>query len=514
MTDRTDAPSPTDSDAPAGGAGRPNDERPPDERRPDEPRASSQERRSALDRRTFLKRAGAAGAGAALGLGATGGEAGASEVPAAEGSRRTVRKAPHIHRGIPDVIVVGAGAFGAWTAFYLRRMGLDTLLIDKYGPGNSKATSGGETRGVRTSYGNRETPLWCAWAAESIRRWKRYDEEWADRIPAPLFYTTGDVILREEEGNFIANNRVYFDEVGVAYEMLDGDETSYRWPVIDTENVDHVLYERDAGVVRARRAIETVAGIFQDEGGRLEIAEARISGTTEGRIHDLELDDGTRLQAGRYVFALGPWMPLFFPEVLGETIRIPMGHVFYYGTPAGDQRFTWPNVPSYNVPGVTGWPALPPDNRGFRVRTGGSQHPDPDTSPRWVPLDKFERPRGVLRDYFPDMADAPLIETRTCHYESSRTGNWIIDRHPDYANAWFAGGGSAEAFKFGPVNGEFVAKRVMEMDEDPELAEVFRLTPVEEEGEPGEAGDADASGKAQLADTGATDDPGFPYGHG
>lgn len=502
MTDRTEPCHPTDSDAPDGGDARTSE----GESSGGGGQGGRDGSGSGLDRRTFLKRAGAAGAGAALGLGAPG-EAAGSEAPSA-GSRPARRKSAHIHQGIPDVIVVGAGAFGAWTAFYLRRMGFDTLLVDKYGPGNSKATSGGETRGVRTSYGNRETPLWCAWASEAIRRWKRYDEEWADRIPAPLFYTTGDVILREEEANFITNNQAYFDEVGVAYELLDGDETSYRWPVINTENINHVLYERDAGVVRARRAIETVAGIFQDEGGRLEIAEAKISGTTEGRIYDLELDDGSRLQAGRYVFALGPWMPLFFPEVLGEAIRIPMGHVFYYGTPAGDHRFTWPNVPSYNVPGVTGWPALPPDNRGFRVRTGGSQHPDPDTSPRWVPLDKFERPRGVLRDYFPDMGEAPLVETRTCHYESSRTGNWIIDRHPDYTNAWFAGGGSAEAFKFGPVNGEFVAKRVMEMEEDPELADVFRLTSDEDEGDPGEAGED------RLSDAAATDDPGFPYGHG
>src|SRR5262245_40026494 len=44
------------------------------------------------------------------------------------------------------VVVVGAGAFGGWTAWQLLRKGAQVTLIDAYGPGNSRASSGGETR--------------------------------------------------------------------------------------------------------------------------------------------------------------------------------------------------------------------------------------------------------------------------------------------------------------------------------------------------------------------------------
>src|SRR5690242_10356898 len=57
-------------------------------------------------------------------------------------------------------------------------------------------------------------------------------------------------------------------------------------------------------------------------------------------------------------------------------MRTPLGYVCYYGTPPGDERFTYPNLPSYNFPGVTGWAALPVDSRGFRVR-GGERAPTP-----------------------------------------------------------------------------------------------------------------------------------------
>lgn len=69
---------------------------------------------------------------------------------------------------MPDVVVIGAGAFGAWTALVLREGGARVTLLDVYGPGNSRATSGDETRQIRIGYGNREP--YSRWAKEAIGR--------------------------------------------------------------------------------------------------------------------------------------------------------------------------------------------------------------------------------------------------------------------------------------------------------------------------------------------------------
>ena len=53
----------------------------------------------------------------------------------------------------PSVIVVGAGAFGGWTALHLLQRGARVTLLDAWGPGNSRASSGGETRTIRATYG-------------------------------------------------------------------------------------------------------------------------------------------------------------------------------------------------------------------------------------------------------------------------------------------------------------------------------------------------------------------------
>ena len=87
----------------------------------------------AIDRRDFLKVA-TAGAGLAIA-----GTPAAAETPS---SKRT----PLVRSGqVPDVVVVGAGNFGMWTALNLQRMGAKVTLIDQYGPGNSRSASGGET---------------------------------------------------------------------------------------------------------------------------------------------------------------------------------------------------------------------------------------------------------------------------------------------------------------------------------------------------------------------------------
>lgn len=432
-----------------------------------------------IDRRDFLK---AATAGAGLALSGT--------VSPVEAARPRPRRGPAIRVGqTPDVVIVGAGNFGMWTALNLQRMGAQVTVVDQYGPANSRSASGGETRGVRTSYGDRPHGLlWGQWAARATKKWKAWDEEHGHDALEPLFYTTGDIIMRDEMTPFLEETVINWDAMGHPYEILTPEEIRYRWPVIHTPEITVGLYEPSAGVVRARRAIESVARVFQMEGGRIIVGRAAVGGVEGRTITDIEVDGGERLSASSFVFALGPWFPKFFPDLMAKRLSMrTLGHVFYFSTPAGDERYRVPNLPSYNVPGCTGWPALPSDSRGFRIRASGSQGDDPDTSDRRVTEESEERPREILSLYFPELAERGINETRACHYASSVSRNFIIDHHPDYENGWLAGGGSAESFKQGPVLGEYIAGRVMGTETDPELTEGFRLLEDEfEEDEEGE----------------------------
>jgi glycine/D-amino acid oxidase-like deaminating enzyme len=375
-----------------------------------------------------------------------------------------------------DIAVIGAGAFGGWTALHLRQRGMNVVLVDQYGPGNSRATSGDETRGVRSSYGDRgHGRLWMRWARRAMERWRQFDDEQRDHIGGRLFFPTGDIICREEDELFTTRTLEWWRAEGIPHEVVPVDDARRRWPVVNFEGITLVLYEPDAGVVRARRACEAVGFTFARLGGPVRIGYVTAAEADGRRLRTIAFPNGDRIAADRFCFALGPWMPKQFPALLGKLMNLPVGHVCYFATPPRDDRFTYPNLPSWNFRGVTGWPALLPDNRGFRVRTGGERAFDPDFSERLVPAESIARNRAVLQARFPLMANAPLNETRACHYESSATRNFLIDRHPAWDNVLLAGGGSAEGFKFGPVVGEYVAGRVVGEAGDPDLAEAFSI---------------------------------------
>ena len=423
-----------------------------------------------LDRRDFLKKLAAAQAGLMLG-GTTPVAHAPVPNPRPEPTLRSTAKAA-------DVIVVGAGAFGGWTAYYLRQLGASVKLVDAYGPGNSRATSGDETRGVRSSYGDKGiwAELWTNWASQAIDRWIKFDAEWGREMKVRLFFNTGDMIFRAKPEPFTNKTQELWKKLGIPFEVLKAEDVAREYPVFALQDISVVLHESRAGVVRARRACEVVAEAFRQDGGEIFMGYAALGDRVGNRLQNIETSGpAARLTADSFVFALGPWFPKAFPALMGPRIRTPLGHVHYFGTPPGDDRFTFPNLPSYNFPGVTGWPALAPDNRGFRVRSRGDTPTDPDTSPRAFDRKRDRLAREFVKRHFPLLADAPLLETRACHYELSASRNFIIDRHPELANVWVAGGGSAEGFKFGPVLGEYIAKRVLDLEANAKLAEAFSL---------------------------------------
>jgi len=179
---------------------------------------------------------------------------------------------------------------------------------------------------------------------------------------------------------YIEDTMADWDTLGVPYEVLDQEEIRYRWPVIGPEQEIGVgLHEPLAGVVRARRSIEAVAEVFRKEGGDVTLAGAEL-GERDGRqLNNVTLQTGGLVSAAQFVFACGPWFPKVFPDLMGKRLRISMGNTFYFAVPPGDNSYSFPSLPSYGVPGVTGWPALGRDHPriqgpGRREAASGTRH--------------------------------------------------------------------------------------------------------------------------------------------
>jgi glycine/D-amino acid oxidase-like deaminating enzyme len=222
-----------------------------------------------------------------------------------------------------------------------------------------------------------------------------------------------------------------------------------------------------------------VAEAFQKKGGRFRIGRASLGRQSGSRLGDVALADGTKVAASTFVFACGPWLGKVFPEIMKRKLFTPRRDVFFFGTPSGDDRFSYPNFPNYSEDdsqGYYGFPSI--DNRGFKVCPVGEKTAfDPDTDERLVSPYQVKRARDYLALRFPALKDQPVVETRVCQLEMSVDEHFIVDRHPALENVWFVGGGSGHGYKHGPVMGEYVARRVTGQDKNPELESVFRLKP-------------------------------------
>lgn len=527
--------------------------------------ASNEPADGALPRREFLR---VAGAGAGLFM------VGGTDIPRrVETSLTKPITMPRMTSASADIVVIGAGGWGSFTALNLIRKGHKVTLVDAYGPGNGRSTSGDETRGVRSSYGDRpgeQGDTWTLWARDSMKLWTAFDDEWGKHFRLNLFHVTGDLIMRAEWDNFQLRTKILWDKYKIPYEVLNPSDVRKAFPVISMDDITAVLYEPDAGVVRARRAAQAAASAFETLGGKIVIGRATPGTISGGKLQEIKLDTGQTLRADTFVWAVGPWMGKTFPDILAKKTSVPMGYVVYFATPVNDQRFTFPNLPSYNFPGVTGWAALPVDNRGFRVRgaerapgapagppgttpaAGGAAagaapagggggggrgaggggrgaggaggagggagaaaaaggggggggrgqqadvppaQQDPDTSDRWADQTRIDGSRRFVEHRFPLLKGAPVAQTHSCHYESTSSGDYIIDIHPAMSNCWIVAGGNSEGFKMCPKIGEYASGRILGVEGDPKLVKAFKI-PEKEYPPPAPATPADSTRRA------------------
>ncbi|WP_226632266.1 NAD(P)/FAD-dependent oxidoreductase [Novosphingobium profundi] len=405
----------------------------------------------ALTRRGLL--ATGAGLGAAAALSAT--SSARAQVSARPG-------APAINRNLPDVAVVGAGAFGGWAALSLREAGAKVTLVDAYGPGNPRASSGDESRLLRLSYGPRE--IYTRWARRAQTLWEQRQEEFGTR----LFYPNGS--LRTMSADALAEQRALFDRLSVPYEVLSPDEVHARWPQVDFSEYETVFYEPTGGVVKAREAMVAASEAFMHKGGTMRIGHAKAA--PAGGSAPLTVD-GEPLACGAALFACGPWLPRVFPELLGDRIVTPRREIFYVGSPIDDHRYRWEHLP--NIADSHTYTAADVDY-GTKIAANLRDVPmDPDDGDRMASGFLRAQVEDYVARRFPGLVGQPIVATRVCQVELSDNGHFIIDRHPDLPGVWVAGGGSGHAFKMGPTIGEYLAARVLDQPGDSATDALFSL---------------------------------------
>jgi sarcosine oxidase len=386
-----------------------------------------------MTRRSAIKAGAAAAAAAAV------------DSPAVSGSRPA------------DVIVVGAGVFGACTARALQRAGRKVLLIDAWGPAHARASSGGESRLTRGSYGADEVYTRMAW--DSLAEWRALSA----RAELPLFHKAGILFFFPKAEDYVRQTVEVHRRLKLPTQLMGRPEMRRRFPMIDFEGIELGLWEPEFGALMARRAVQTVVAEFVAAGGDYRQGGVEPPERGEGPLRRIRMAGGGSFAAPQFVFACGPWLPKLFPDLLGRRIFPTRQEVFFFRPKAGDESFgprALPGWADFNAGDIFyGFPDL--EGRGCKIAHDLHGPPiDPDEGDRSPSPAALAEVRAYMERRFPALRGAPLNEARVCQYENSANGDLLIDVHPRRPNVALVGAGSGHGFKHGPAVGAYAAKLV------------------------------------------------------
>ena len=352
------------------------------------------------------------------------------------------------------VIVVGAGSFGSWCAWNLLANGADVTLIDAWGPGNSRSSSGGETRVIRTVYGT--DSHYVELASRAIKLWDSHQRDWQEN----LMEITGCLWLCGADDSYVRASQSKMQQHGLSLDDIPLSTARTTWPLIEFDGIEQVIREPTAGFLRARKSCEVIKQQFENHGG--EFINGNVLDLDETQpIDRVNLSNGNSYEADHYVFACGPWLKDLFPESIGNHMQISRQEVYYFGA-SKEISHLISELPIWlelNEPIYYGIPSV--DSRGFKIaRDERGVNFDPTFGDRAPTSSLVQQTRDYLRRRFPKLADSPMIESRTCQYSNTPDGHYIIDRHSP-TNAWVVGGGCGHGFKMGPVIGEIVGNAII-----------------------------------------------------
>ena len=239
-----------------------------------------------------------------------------------------------------------------------------------------------------------------------------------------------------------------------------------RFPMIDFTGIEVGLFEPKFGALMARRSVQTLVDRFVRAGGEYRIGAALPVQESGARLRAVKLRSGEEFTAERFVFALGPWLPKIFPDVLGKKIFATRQEVFYFANAGRRPRlFTRRACPagrtSTPATSSTAFPTSKIAASSSRT-TSTASLVDPDTQDRRPTQAAHRRGRRIPRPPLSGPARRSADRRRGLPVREQLERR-LPDRHASgLSNVLLVGGGSGHGFKHGPEVGRYAAARLFE----------------------------------------------------
>jgi sarcosine oxidase len=355
------------------------------------------------------------------------------------------------------VIVIGCGAIGAATTYWLsRRLDGDAVLaLEQYELGHGRGASEDHSRVIRHAYTRSD---YTALTSAAYHSWNVAERETGLRL---VHRTGGLIIAARDSGGMehIDATATSMATSGLPFELLSGVQVSERWPQWRLGDQHAALFDPESGILDIRRGTAAHLALARARGATIR-PNAPVRAIAESPYGVTVTAAGESYTADRVVLAGGAWNPILL-ELLGTSLPITLTQeqVTYFATPNvrefTPERFTvfgliaedgllWYGVPVYGEVAVKvgldgAGPVVTPRNR--------TDAADPQ---------RVAQARAFLERYLPG-ALGPELYTRVCCYDFPPDRDFIADYVPGSARVLVCAG-AGHAGKFAGLLGRILTE--------------------------------------------------------
>ena len=300
-------------------------------------------------------------------------------------------------RRVHDVLVVGGGVLGAWTAaMAAKRGGVSVALADQFEPAHDRGSSHGDGRIFRLAY---HQDHYVDMMLHALPLWKQLQEFAGE----PLMATTGGLNIEPRSGasevpraGGLADLQQLYERRGFAHEMLSAAEVNERWPQFGLSDELQALYQPDFGVLFASRCVGAAWKFAASLGVEVHPAwrAASLAPDEEGGGGwCVTSEAGLTLRAKAVVFAPGAWLTPLARRLFGLEIptTVTAETVSYFApreaSPVDHSQRSWwegarrpclrtpPRAPAWRLRALRTrldmHPRAPPEQAGSRAVVSG-----------------------------------------------------------------------------------------------------------------------------------------------
>ncbi len=356
-----------------------------------------------------------------------------------------------------DVVVLGLGGMGSAALLAAARAGLKAVGIEQFGEAHDRGSSHGESRIIRTAY--YEHPAYVPLARRAIGMWREIEAATGTR----LMDQVGLLQVGAPDSGVLRGVLESERQHGLALEHLSPGQIEARWPQWRVPAGQLGLFESDAGFLRVERCVATMLGLARQLGART-MHGATVQRWSPGPGDAFKIDaGGEQFLTRRLIVTAGPWSGAILKSHLPALQVVRKQQQWFEAEPQ-----VRPGEPCWLVdegePGCFyGFPPI--EGGGFKVaeHSGGQPASSPLAVDRDENTDDTRRCLDFARRWF-RFDRIRCVRTSVCMYTLSPDHHFLLDRLPDAPGIVFLAGLSGHGFKFAPVLGDLLVRKVLGED--------------------------------------------------